>query len=81
MCLEDFLDYMGKQLSGQVQDKREEDLSKEFKKLLQDSFRWYDKNADGIITRDELKVRGLSVFFRHVAMERRKLIHVIYIMK
>ncbi|XP_039266753.1 troponin C, body wall muscle-like [Styela clava] len=54
MCLEDFLGYMTRQLSGQIQDKREEDLSKEFKKLLQESFRWYDKNGDGFLTKEEL---------------------------
>jgi len=56
MALDEFLDFMSRQLSGS-QDKREEDLSKEFKLLLKETFRWYDKDADGIISWDELKVR------------------------
>lgn len=56
MSLEEFLDFMAKQLNT-CQDKREEDLSKEFKLLLQETFHWYDKDADGVISRDELKVR------------------------
>ncbi|CAK8679197.1 troponin C, body wall muscle-like [Clavelina lepadiformis] len=55
LALDEFLDFMAKQLSGS-QDKREEDLSKEFKNLLRETFRWYDKDADGIISWNELKL-------------------------
>ena len=57
MCLEDFLGYMSRTIAGQVPERKtEDDLSKEFKKFLQDSFRWYDKDGDGFITKSELKV-------------------------
>uniref|UniRef100_H2YR46 Troponin C, slow skeletal and cardiac muscles n=1 Tax=Ciona savignyi TaxID=51511 RepID=H2YR46_CIOSA len=55
MALEEFLDFMARQLNG-ASDKREEDLSKEFKLLLKETFRWYDTDADGIISWDELKM-------------------------
>nr|XP_002124306.1 troponin C, body wall muscle [Ciona intestinalis] len=54
LALDEFLDFMAKQLNG-GQDKREEDLSKEFKLLLKETFRWYDTDADGIISWSELK--------------------------
>ena len=59
MSLDEFLDFMARQLSG-CQDKREEDLSKEFKLLLKDTFHWYDKDADGIISWEELKVNTIT---------------------
>eukprot|EP00096_Caligus_rogercresseyi_P004047 TRINITY_DN18176_c0_g1_i1.p1 TRINITY_DN18176_c0_g1~~TRINITY_DN18176_c0_g1_i1.p1 ORF type:complete len:163 (+),score=5.95 TRINITY_DN18176_c0_g1_i1:47-535(+) len=55
MGLEEFLDFMANQFSGSS-DKREEDLSKEFKNLLKETFRFYDKDGDGIISWDELKI-------------------------
>lgn len=60
MNLDEFLDFMGRQIAAQMPEKREEDLSKEFKSLLHDVFRWYDKDADGFIGIEELKVAVLN---------------------
>ena len=60
MSLDEFLDFMTRQLSV-APERREEDLSKEFKALLRETFRWYDKDADGIISWNELKVGFYSL--------------------
>jgi len=53
MSMDDFLDLMERQLMSTL--KTEEDLEKDFRKLLQDSFYWFDKDRDGVLNRKELE--------------------------
>jgi len=52
MSMNDFLDLMERQLLSTM--KSEEDLNKDFRKLLADTFFWFDKDRDGTITKEEL---------------------------
>lgn len=53
MSMDDFLDLMERQLLSSM--KGEEDLEKNFRKLLQDSFYWFDKDRDGVLNKKELE--------------------------
>jgi Ca2+-binding EF-hand superfamily protein len=53
MSQDDFLDLMERQLLSSM--KGEEDLEKNFRKLLQDSFYWFDKDRDGVLNKKELE--------------------------
>jgi calmodulin len=53
MSMDDFLDLMERQLMSTL--KTEEDLEKNFRKLLQDSFYWFDKDRDGVLNKKELE--------------------------
>lgn len=53
MGLNDFLDLMERQLLAC--SKGEDDLKKEFRKFLQDSFYWFDKDKDGFVNKSEME--------------------------
>jgi Ca2+-binding EF-hand superfamily protein len=53
MALDDFLDLMERQLLSTMRG--EEDLEKNYRKLLQDSFYWLDKDHDGVLTKKEME--------------------------
>jgi Ca2+-binding EF-hand superfamily protein len=53
MSMDDFLDLMERQLLSAM--KGEEDLEKNFRQLLQDSFYWFDKDRDGVLNKKELQ--------------------------
>merc|ERR1712165_505144 len=52
MSLNDFLDLMERQLCSM--QKGEEDLNKNFRELLKESFYWFDADKDGSLTKNEL---------------------------
>lgn len=53
MSVDDFLDLMERQLLSTM--KSEDDLEKNFRKLLADSFYWFDKDRDGVLNKKELQ--------------------------
>ena len=61
MNQDDFMDLMASQIRANASERNADNLSAQVLQFLMDTFRMFDQDKDGYISKDELAVSALSL--------------------